>query len=324
MSAIELRGVSKQYGGQKVVDAVSLTIEAGQTFCFIGASGSGKSTTLRMINRLVEPSAGSVLVEGQDVRAVDAPALRRRIGYVIQDVGLIPHYTIARNVGIVPELLGWTQAKRSARVTELLETVGLPEQAYGRRYPSELSGGQRQRVGIARALASDPPIVLLDEPFSALDPVSRASLQDEFIALSRQLGKTFVMVTHDILEAARLGDRIAVMSEGRLVQCGVPRDIVEHPADPGVLALIGRDRYRLRLMTLPLHELCGAASRRAEPPPSISDAAVLSLAGDVSAWEVLERMESMRASWIRVEGAAPANGAWWVSRADILGGLQKG
>src|ERR1700678_4333412 len=162
MTAIELRGVSKRYGAYAVVNDVSLTIEEGQTFCFIGPSGSGKSTALRMINRLVEPSLGSVLVENRDVRTVDPPALRRRIGYVIQDVGLIPHYTIGRNVGIVPELLGWSRAKRRARVTELLETVGLPEPTYGGRYPRELSGGQRQRVGIARALAADPPIVLLD------------------------------------------------------------------------------------------------------------------------------------------------------------------
>jgi len=322
MTAIELRGVSKRYGAHTVVDGVSLTIDEGQTFCFIGPSGSGKSTTLRMINRLVEPSAGSVLVENRDVRTVDAPALRRRIGYVIQEVGLIPHYTIARNVGVVPELLGWSRARRSARVAELLETVGLPEHAFGLRYPSELSGGQRQRVGIARALAADPPIVLLDEPFSALDAVSRASLQDEFIALSKRLGKTFVIVTHDILEAARLGHRIAVIREGRLVQCGAPRDIVEHPADEEVLALIGRDRYRLRLMTTPLRELCAGASRQERSSPSASDAATLSVRGDVSAWEALDRMESTKAAWIRVEGVPVASDGWWVSRAEILGALQ--
>jgi len=322
MSAIELRGVSKRYGSHTVVDGVSLTIEQGQTFCFIGPSGSGKSTALRMINRLVEPSAGSVFVENRDVRTVDLVALRRRIGYVIQDVGLIPHYSISRNVGLVPELLGWSRARRSARVAELLETVGLPEHTYGRRYPRELSGGQRQRIGIARALAADPPIVLLDEPFSALDAVSRASLQDEFVALSKQLGKTFVIVTHDILEAARLGHRIAVINEGRLVQCGPPREIVEHPADEGVLALIGRDRYRLRLMTLPLRELCGRSRRRERPAPPVSDTAVLSVRGDLSAWEALDRMESTRAAWIRVEGASEASDSWWVARADLLGALQ--
>jgi osmoprotectant transport system ATP-binding protein len=321
MSAIELRSVSKRYGADNVVDGVSLTIEEGQTFCFIGPSGSGKSTTLRMINRMVEPSAGSVLVENRDVRTVDVPALRRRIGYVIQDVGLIPHYTIARNVGIVPELLGWSPSKRTARVAQLLETVGLPEPIYGRRYPQELSGGQRQRVGIARALAADPPIVLLDEPFSALDAVSRANLQDEFIGLSKGLGKTFVIVTHDILEAVRLGHRIAVLSEGRLVQCGAPRDIVEHPADEGVLALIGRDRYRLRLMTMPLRDLCVGASCERPPSPG-SDVAALSVRSDVSAWEALDQMESTRAAWIRVGGTPEAGNCWWVSRADILGALQ--
>jgi osmoprotectant transport system ATP-binding protein len=325
MSAIELRGVSKRYGAQAVVDGVSLAIESGETFCFIGPSGSGKSTALRMINRLVEPSTGSVFVEDHDVRSVDAPALRRRIGYVIQDVGLIPHYTIARNVGVVPELLGWSPARRAARVAELLETVGLPESAYGSRYPRELSGGQRQRIGIARALAADPPIVLLDEPFSALDPISRARLQDEFIALSKRLGKTFVLVTHDMLEAVRLANRIGVMREGRLVQCGAPRDIIDHPADEGVRALIGRDRYRLRLMTTPLLELCADAPRR-ERPSSVPDAAVVSVRGDVSAWDALDAMESVKAGWIRVDGVPPsmeeADGAgFWVSRADVLGAL---
>jgi osmoprotectant transport system ATP-binding protein len=247
MSAIELRGVAKRYDDHAVVDRVSLTIEEGQTFCFIGPSGCGKSTTLRMMNRLVEPSEGAVLVENEDVRGVDVDELRRRIGYVIQDVGLIPHYTISRNVGIVPELLGWSAARRRARVAELLETVGLPEADYGHRYPRQLSGGERQRVGIARALAADPPIVLLDEPFSALDPVSREHLQDEFLALSRRLRKTFVMVTHDVLEAVRLAHCIGVMREGRLVQCGAPREIIEYPADDGVLALLGRSRSRPHL-----------------------------------------------------------------------------
>jgi osmoprotectant transport system ATP-binding protein len=325
MSAIELRGVSKRYGAQAaaqtVVDSVSLTIESGETFCFIGHSGSGKSTVLRMMNRLVEPSTGGVFVENQDVRTVDVSALRRGIGYVIQDVGLIPHYTIARNVGVVPELLGWSRDKRTARVAELLEMVGLPEPTYGRRYPRELSGGQRQRVGIARALAADPPIVLLDEPFSALDPISRAHLQDEFIAISRRLGKTFVLVTHDMLEAVRLAHRIGVMRDGRLVQCGAPRDIVEHPADEGVLALIGRDRYRLRLMTMPLRELCADAPR-GERPSSVPDAAVLSVRDDVSAWEALDAMESTSATWLRVGGVPPATEGWWVSRDDILGALR--
>jgi osmoprotectant transport system ATP-binding protein len=321
MSAIELRSVVKRYDDHAVVDRVSLTIEEGQTFCFIGPSGCGKSTTLRMMNRLVEPSEGAVLVENEDVRGVDVDALRRRIGYVIQDVGLIPHYTISRNVGIVPELLGWPTAKRRARVGELLETVGLPERDYGHRYPRQLSGGQRQRVGIARALAADPPIVLLDEPFSALDPVSREHLQDEFLALSKRLGKTFVLVTHDILEAVRLAHRIGVMRDGRLVQCAAPREIIEHPADDAVLALLGRNRYRLRLMSIPLRELFAEAPARAHPATSGDGAVAPSVEGDTSAWDALDRMESAKAAWIHVQGLPRPGDAGWFSRADLLGAL---
>ena len=224
--AIELKGAGKRYGELAVVADVSFAIAEGETFVLIGPSGCGKSTTMKMINRLVEPTEGGVFVRGKDVREADVAELRRGIGYVIQDVGLFAHYTIARNVGLVPELLGWPEEKRTKRVEELLDLVGLPTAKFGARYPSQLSGGQRQRAGIARALAADPPIVLLDEPFSALDPITRERLQDEFLALSERLKKTFVIVTHDIFEAVRLADRIAVMRDGHLVQLGTPRDIV--------------------------------------------------------------------------------------------------
>ena len=293
-TAIELRAAGKRYGDVTVVRDVSFAIEQGETFVLIGPSGCGKSTTMKMMNRLVEPTDGEVLVHGKDVRAADVAALRLGIGYVIQDVGLFAHYTIARNVGLVPELLGWPEAKRRARVEELLELVGLPTATFGGRYPRQLSGGQRQRAGIARALAADPPIVLLDEPFSALDPITRERLQDEFLALSERLGKTFVIVTHDIFAAVRLADRIAVMRDGRLVQCGTPREIVHAPADDDVAALLGRHRMQLRLMTLPVTD-CGLDGDAA-------DAAAPSVAPSLSAWEAIEQMERARTDRLRVEG----------------------
>ncbi|HVH47341.1 MAG TPA: ABC transporter ATP-binding protein [Labilithrix sp.] len=294
-TAIELRNAGKRYGNTVVVRDVSFSIEEGETFVLIGPSGCGKSTTMKMINRLVESTDGDVLVNGKDVRGVDVAELRLGIGYVIQDVGLFAHYTIERNVGLVPELLRWPEARRKQRVEELLDIVGLPLGQFGARYPRQLSGGQRQRAGIARALAADPPVVLLDEPFSALDPITRERLQDEFISLSERLGKTFVIVTHDIFEAVRLADRIAVMREGRLIQCGSPKTIVHTPADEQVAALLGRHRMQLRLMTLSVGE-CDPEGETGttEGIPSIDAAS--------SAWEAIERMERAKTDRIRVEG----------------------
>lgn len=295
-TAIELRGVGRRYGDLAVVKDVSFAIADGETFVLIGPSGCGKSTTMKMVNRLVEPTEGEVFVNGKDVRTADLAELRLGIGYVIQDVGLFAHYTIARNVGLVPELLGWPEEKRKKRVDELLELVGLPTAKFGARYPRQLSGGQRQRAGIARALAADPPIVLLDEPFSALDPITRERLQDEFLALSERLGKTFVIVTHDIFEAVRLADRIAVMRDGNLVQLGTPRDIVHTPADDQVAALLGRHRMQLRLMTLTLAD-CGVDEVDANGIPTLAPSA--------SAWEAIEKMEQERTDRVRVEGKGP-------------------
>ena len=291
--AIELRAAQKRYGDLAVVKDVSFAIPDGETFVLIGPSGCGKSTTMKMVNRLVEPTGGEVLVHGKDVRNVDVAELRLGIGYVIQDVGLFAHYDVARTVGLVPELLGWPVEKRRKRVEELLELVGLPYEKFGARYPSQLSGGQRQRGGIARALAADPPIVLLDEPFSALDPITRERLQDEFLALSERLKKTFVIVTHDIFEAVRLADRIAVMRDGNLVQCGTPREIVHTPADDEVAALLGRNRMQLRLMTLTAGD-CGVDPVESNGAPEV--------APSTSAWEAIEKMEQARIDRVAVEG----------------------
>ncbi|GAA3572585.1 ATP-binding cassette domain-containing protein [Amycolatopsis ultiminotia] len=243
---IEFRDVTKRYpDGTVAVDGLSLTVEDGTITVFVGPSGCGKTTSLRMINRMVEPTAGSVLLDGEDVAARDPAVLRRGIGYVIQHAGLFPHRTVLDNVATVPLLSGWDKRKARARAGELLETVGLPE-GLGKRYPAQLSGGQQQRVGVARALAADSPVLLMDEPFSAVDPIVREGLQDELLRLQSQLGKTIVFVTHDIDEAVRLGDKVAVMRVGgKLAQYGTPSEVLRQPVDDFVASFVGRDRgYR--------------------------------------------------------------------------------
>jgi osmoprotectant transport system ATP-binding protein len=231
--------VAKTYGdGTAALAGVTLTVQPGETVALVGESGSGKTTLLRTFNRMVEPSAGDVRVEGRPVADLDPIALRRRIGYVPQDGGLIPHWRIERNVELVPRLLGWDRARREARTREMLELVGLDPQAHASRYPAELSGGQRQRVAFARALAADPPLILLDEPFGALDALTRLELHRQFLDLKKALGKTTVLVTHDLAEAFRLADRIGVMRAGRLLQLGTPEELAKRPADPYVEALL--------------------------------------------------------------------------------------
>src|SRR5439155_19842556 len=230
---VEFRHVTKRYSasGPPAVDDLSLTVPAGQVVVLVGPSGCGKTTTLKMVNRLVEPTAGQVLVDGRDVASIDPVALRREIGYVIQQVGLFPHLTVADNVAVVPELLGWDARRRRQRSEELLKLVGLQPAAYVGRYPHELSGGERQRIGVARALAADPPLLLMDEPFGAVDPIVRERLQNEFQRLQSDLGKTVLFVTHDIDEAIKLGDRVAVMAEGgHLAQYAPPEELLAQPA----------------------------------------------------------------------------------------------
>jgi osmoprotectant transport system ATP-binding protein len=225
-----------------ILDRLSLRVEEGEALALIGRSGSGKTTALRLVNALIRPTAGAVRVAGRPTSEWDPIRLRRRTGYVIQEIGLLPHLTVAANAGIVPELEGWDTARRSSRVGELLDLVGLPAAQFGDRYPHQLSGGQRQRVGVARALAVDPPLLLLDEPFGALDPITRRELQDAFRALQRRLGKTAIFVTHDLREAARVADRWALLADGRLLAVGTPEEL-ESSADAGVRAFLaaGRD-----------------------------------------------------------------------------------
>ncbi|WP_346621481.1 ATP-binding cassette domain-containing protein [Blastococcus montanus] len=246
---IRLEGVSKVYADGTVgVAELDLTFAAGELTVLVGPSGCGKTTTMKMINRIIEPTTGRILLAGEDVTRADPDQLRRRIGYVIQSVGLFPHQTVRANVGTVPRLLGWDKQRIRARVDELLETVGLDPAVHGDRYPASLSGGQRQRAGVARALAADPPVLLMDEPFSAVDPVVRERLQAEFLRLQDRVRKTIVFVTHDIEEAVRIGDRIAVMSEGgRVEQFATPATLLGRPANEFVADFVGADRGLKRL-----------------------------------------------------------------------------
>ncbi|NUQ38375.1 MAG: ATP-binding cassette domain-containing protein [Caldilineales bacterium] len=244
---IRLSGVSKTFDGGKTwsLRDVSLEIAPGETIVFLGSSGSGKTTTLKTINRLIDPTEGRVEVDGVDVRRQAPEELRRKIGYVFQGIGLFPHLTIEQNVEMVPRLLGWPRETRLTRARELLELVGLPPAQYGARWPDELSGGQQQRVGVARALAADPGILLMDEPFGALDALTRDSLQQEVLDLKRRLKKTIVFVTHDIFEALTLGDRIAVFHAGRMEQLGTREDLLARPATPFVRDLFGKPAQQL-------------------------------------------------------------------------------
>ncbi len=262
-SAIGFRDVTVRYGDRTAVDRVSLDIEAGSLTVLLGQSGSGKSTLLRTVNRLVSPQSGSVTVEGRNVATLPATGLRRGIGYVIQAVGLFPHLSVARNIAIVPELEGWSRERIAARVDDLLALMKLEPSVYRDRLPRALSGGEAQRVGVARALAAEPRVLLMDEPFGAVDPLVRAELQAETLRIQRTLGTTFLFVTHDVDEALRLADRVVVMHGGRVLQYGAPIDVLAHPAEAYVAGLLGTgDSLRkLRLIE------AGTVARKAPPAP---------------------------------------------------------
>jgi osmoprotectant transport system ATP-binding protein len=289
---LELQSVSKYYAGQKepAVRELSFTVPAGEVCVLVGPSGAGKTTAMRLINRMIPISSGDILLGGRSVLEREPRALRREIGYVIQQVGLFPHQTVAQNIATVPRLLGWEKARIATRVQELLELVGLEPRALGNRYPGQLSGGQRQRVGVARALAADPPLMLMDEPFGAIDPINRARLQDEFLRLQEQVRKTVVFVTHDIDEAIKMGDRIAILREGGvLAQYDTPASILARPADEFVAEFVGADRAlkRLSLSTVgelnllaPDGPLGGATAKRVSPRTSARDALSMLLAAN--------------------------------------------
>jgi len=259
--------VSKTYpGGVEAVRDLSLEVAEGETVVLLGTSGSGKTTTMKMVNRLIDMTTGRILIDGTDVKAQDPIGLRRRIGYAIQHIGLFPHMTIGQNIGVVPQLLQWPKEHIAERVDNLLAMVGLQPEEFRDRYPVQLSGGQRQRVGVARALAADPPIVLMDEPFGALDPITREELQNEFLALESEIRKTIIFVTHDVFEAAKMGDRIALLDAGRLQQLATPADLVESPANEFVDQFLGQHRFQLSLLTRRVRSVMPAAEVRLEKP----------------------------------------------------------
>ncbi|MBS7537503.1 ABC transporter ATP-binding protein [Ancylobacter lacus] len=264
---VDFRDVTKAFPGTPpAVDRLSLTVEAGTILALVGPSGCGKTTTLKMVNRLIEPSGGDIVLGDAPVSQMPVKDLRRMIGYVIQYVGLFPHMSVAENIAIVPRLLGWNRARIDARVDELLTLVGLAPETHRDRYPRSLSGGQQQRVGVARALAADPPVLLMDEPFGALDPITRVRVQDELLSIQRKVRKTILIVTHDMDEAIRLGDKVAVMRAGRLVQHASPVDILRHPRDAFVAELIGHDRLVKLLSTLSVGSVMSADAAPADVP----------------------------------------------------------
>jgi len=247
---IAFEHVGKSFDGRVAIDDLSLTIEEGEFVVVIGRSGSGKSTTLKMVNRMVEHDRGRILFAGEEIRRFEPEVLRRRMGYAIQSIGLFPHWTVEENIATVPDLLGWPRSKIRDRVTELMELLHLDPQAYRRRYPHQLSGGQQQRVGVARALAGDPAVLLMDEPFGSLDPVTRDALQQELARIHKASGKTILLVTHDIDEALRLATRIVLLDQGRLVQVGTAREILTHPATDFVSEFVGRSDIGIKLLGL--------------------------------------------------------------------------
>ncbi|MBD7985376.1 betaine/proline/choline family ABC transporter ATP-binding protein [Sporosarcina sp. Sa2YVA2] len=308
---LKFENVSKVYDdGFKAVDSISFEIPKGELLVLIGPSGSGKSTTMKMINRMVPHTSGTILIDGKDTNSYVASDLRRSIGYVIQQIGLFPHYTIEKNISIVPQLNGWSEEKTKARVLELMELVGLDPAIFATRYPKELSGGQQQRVGIARALASDPDVILMDEPFSALDPLTREQLQGELISLHKKLNKTIIFVTHDMDEALKMGDRIAIMKDGKLLQLDTPEKLLHEPAHGFVEEFIGKHRIIQNPELMPVIDIMSESIITSFPQSSpekaislirqrkITDLIIVdedkTLLGIVSAYDVIKNLTTIK------------------------------
>jgi osmoprotectant transport system ATP-binding protein len=301
---ISFESVSKRFpDGTTAVHDLNLEVLEGEVTVLVGPSGCGKTTTLRMVNRMIEASSGRIVVDGQDVKQVDPPQLRRRMGYVIQQIGLFPHRTIGENIATVPELVGWKKRRTEARIDELLQLVGLPAEVVDR-YPHQLSGGQRQRVGVARALAVDPPIMLMDEPFGAVDPIVRGRLQDEFLRLQQEVRKTIVFVTHDIDEAIKMGDRIAILQQGGvLAQYAPPEELLAEPASDFVADFLGAERGLKRLALIPVSAV------KAEPGPVVSpddpgSRALAAAEAFGSDWVVLVDEDHRLLGWVDAAQAA--------------------
>ncbi|WP_374953098.1 ABC transporter ATP-binding protein [Pseudoclavibacter sp. AY1F1] len=312
--SIELTDVTKHYPGQDrpAVEGFSMSIDPGELIMFVGPSGCGKTTTMKMVNRIIEPTSGSIKIDGKDVLSLEPNELRRHIGYVIQQIGLFPHLTIAENIATVPKLLGWSKSRIAERVDELLQTVELDPGVFAKRYPRQLSGGQQQRVGVARALAADPPVMLMDEPFGATDPITRERLQGEFLRLQAEIGKTIIFVTHDFDEAIRLGDRIAVLSErSKIEQFDTPANILAKPANEYVSSFIGKGAALKRLALIPVTDArIGAVA---------SDSASLSVDSGDSLRDALDALVLSGAPSVTVSRGGRAIGS--ISLEDVSGAL---
>ncbi|MGW2792572.1 betaine/proline/choline family ABC transporter ATP-binding protein [Streptomyces sp. NPDC001251] len=298
---IRFEQVSKVYpDGTRAVDDLSFEVAEGELVTLVGPSGCGKTTTMMMVNRLIEPTSGRILVDGEDIATLDPVKLRRRIGYVIQQVGLFPHRTILDNTATVPALVGWKRAKARARAAELLDLVGLDPSTYGTRYPAQLSGGQRQRVGVARALAADPPVLLMDEPFGAVDPVVRERLQNEFLSLQATVRKTVLLVTHDIEEAVRMGDHMAVYGSGRIEQFDTPASVLGAPATAYVAQFVGADRglKRLSVTTVEPDDLEQPPVVRLDEPAAVAAAR---LRGEDARWAVVLNEGGELHGWVATD-----------------------
>ncbi|MEL5960770.1 betaine/proline/choline family ABC transporter ATP-binding protein [Streptomyces sp. CLV115] len=312
---IRFEHVTKRYAdGTTAVDDLSFDVAEGELVTLVGPSGCGKTTTMKMVNRLIEPTEGRIFLDGDDISAIDPVRLRRRIGYVIQQVGLFPHRTVLENTATVPHLLGWKRGKGRERAAELLDLVGLDPSVYGDRYPEQLSGGQRQRVGVARALAADPPVLLMDEPFGAVDPVVRERLQNEFLKLQEQVRKTVLFVTHDIEEAVRLGDRIAVYGQGSIEQFDSPATVLGAPATPYVADFVGADRGLKRLSVTPIEE----GDLDQPPVVHLDDSlarATERLRAEGARWGVVLDGQDNLHGWIPADGAGTGTGTDGTVRA---------
>jgi len=274
---IRLEQVSKTFPGTTApaVDRVTLEVPAGEICVLLGPSGCGKTTTMKMVNRLIEPSSGEIFIDGRSTASYDPVELRRTIGYVIQQIGLFPNKTVEDNICLVPDILGWDRAKSRARAAELLEMAALEPATFLKRYPKELSGGQQQRVGVLRAIAADPPVLLMDEPFGAIDPINRTAIQDEFLRMQRQIKKTVLFVSHDIDEAVKMADRIAIFREGRLVQYDTPDNLLAHPADNFVSDFVGGDRTLKRLQLIKVGDAIQPDAPRVRAEDSLEKAVAL-------------------------------------------------
>jgi len=279
----EVRQLCKKFGSLTAVDEVCFQVQKGQTLALIGTSGSGKTTILKMLNRLIEPTSGTILLDGEDIREKPVTDLRRQMGYVIQDTGLFPHYTIAENIGLVPNLLAWDQKKILDRTHNLMERLALPPDTYAHKFPHQLSGGQQQRAGIARALAANPPIILMDEPFGALDPITRKDIRTEFAELDELADKTTVLVTHDIEEAFDMADLICVLDYGRVQQMGTPRDILFAPANDFVRNFVADKRAQLQLLEIHLPDLTAFGTKMDSKSTDV-------LPGQISVQAAIEHM----------------------------------